>query len=169
MKKRVSTKKFLIAALCVAAGITFQIAESAFDFFAVPGGKIGLANIITVVSIYLLGWKYATVIAAMRALLGCLLYGGVGAVPYSFCGAVLSALCMAIVHKIAGSSISAVGISVLGAAVSSAAQVAVGAVIFSSFYLFTYLPVILLISLAGGICTGFGAKIILDRMVAKSL
>lgn len=169
MKNKTSTKKLLISAICVAAGITLQIAESAFDFFAVPGGKIGLANIITIVSLYILGGKYAAGIAFMRSVLGCVLYGGVSAMPYSVCGAVFSAACMSALYYKAGEKLSAVGLSVAGAAASSAAQIAVGAVIFSNAYLFTYLPVILLVSLAGGICTGFGSKLILDRVVGRNL
>ena len=169
MRNKISTKKLLISAICVAAGITLQIAESAFDFFAVPGGKIGLANIITIVSLYILGGKYATGVAFMRSVLGCVLYGGAGAMPYSVCGAVFSAVCMSVLYYKTRGKLSAVGLSVAGAAASSMAQIAVGTVIFSNPYLFTYLPVILLVSLAGGICTGFGAKLILDRMVGRDL
>ena len=65
-----------------------QIAESMFDIFVVPGGKIGLANIATLLGIFIFGGANGTVIAFLRALLGCILYGGVPAMPYSISGAV---------------------------------------------------------------------------------
>lgn len=156
-------KKTVITALLVCIGIVLQIAESMFDIFVVPGGKIGLANIATLLGIFIFGGANGTVIAFLRALLGCILYGGVPAIPYSISGAVLSALCMWGLKEAFYPRLSCVGISVLGAFVHNAAQIAVAVVIFQSAKLFTYLPVLVIIGTLGGILTGVGAKVFLRK------
>ena len=162
--KMTGSKKLIIMALCIAIGIVLQIVESMLDIFAVPGGKIGLANIATLIDMFILGGANAAAVSILRSFLGCLLYGGVPAMPYSVSGAVLSALCMWLLKAALYPKMSTVGISVVGAFVHNAAQIAVAAVIFQNGYLFTYLPVLALVGIAGGLATGFGAKVFLNKV-----
>ena len=161
--KMTGIKKTVITALLVCIGIVLQIAESMFDVFIVPGGKIGLANIATLIGIFIFGGANGTVIAFLRALLGCILYGGVPSMPYSISGAVLSALCMWGAKEVFYPKLSCVGISVIGAFVHNVAQIAVATVVFESAKLFTYLPVLVIIGTFGGILTGVGTKAFLRK------
>ncbi len=163
VSKMTEAKKTVITALLVCVGIVLQIAEGMFDIFVVPGGKIGLANVATLLGIFIFGGARGTVIAFLRALLGCILYGGVPAMPYSISGAVLSALCMWGLKKAFYPRLSCIGISALGAFVHNGAQIVVAAVIFQSAKLFTYLPVLVIIGTLGGILTGIGTKVFLRK------
>lgn len=162
--KMTKTQKILIIALSAAVGIVLQIVESMFDVFSVPGGKLGLANIATLVDLFLLGGKSATAVAILRSFLGCMLYGGVPAMPYSVSGAVLSALCMWVVKNRFYPKVGPVGISVLGAVTHNAAQIAVAAGVFWNLHLFSYLPVLVIMGTVGGVVTGFGAKAFLNKV-----
>lgn len=155
--KMTRTRKIAIAALLVSIGTVLQIVENMFDFFTVPGGKIGLSNIATLLCLFIFGGKESVLVAFLRAVLGSMLYGGAAALPYSLCGAVLSALCMWGLKAAFFPRLGQIGISVLGAAVHNAAQVAVAAVIMGSLKIFSYLGVLLICGTLGGIVTGAGA------------
>ncbi len=154
-----SSRRIVTIALLVCIGVVLQITESMFSVFSVPGGKIGLANISAIICLFLLGGKNSVLVAFLRSLLGCLLYGGVMAMPYSVSGAVLSALCMWGLKSAFYPKLSKIGISVLGAFVYNLAQIAVAVLIFKSLSLFSYLPVLIIIGTIGGAVTGFGAEI----------
>ncbi len=157
------SKKIVITALMVSVGIVLQIVESMFDIFAVPGGKLGLSNVATLVDIFILGGGNGVLVAFLRSFLGCILYGGVPAMPYSVCGAVFSALCMWGLKSAFYPKLSHVGISVLGAFVHNTAQIAVAVAIFKSTSLLSYLPVLVIIGTIGGAATGYGAKIFCQK------
>ncbi len=152
-------RKTVIIALLTAVGIVLQIAESMFNVLAVPGGKIGLANISALLCLFIIGGKSSVLVALLRSFLGCILYGGVMAMPYSVGGAVLSALCMWAVKRAFYPKLGFAGISVLGAFVYNLAQIIVAVIIFKSVSLFSYLPVLTVIGTAGGVVTGASAMI----------
>lgn len=158
VSKMTAAEKTVVTALLVCVGIVLQIAESMFDIFSVPGGKMGLANIATLICLFIFGGGRGVLVAFLRALLGCMLYGGVPAMPYSINGAVISALCMWGLKTFFYPKLSQIGISVIGAFAHNAAQITVAAVIFSNMKLFSYLPVLTVIGTAGGIVTGVGAR-----------
>lgn len=159
ISKMTTAKKLVITALMISLGTTLQVIESMFNVFAVPGGKIGLANIVTVIDIFLLGGMNGTVVAILRGFLGAVLYGGISAMPYSVCGAMFSALVMWGGKKAFYPKLGVVGISVIGAFFHNLAQVTVASLIFKSPYLFMYLPVLTIVGTIGGILTGLGAQL----------
>ncbi len=156
--KMTPIRKTVIMAFLVCVGIVLQLVESMFDIFIVPGGKVGLANIASVICLFIFGGANSVMVAFLRAVLGCLLYGGVMAMPYSVGGAVLSALCMWGLKAWLYPRLSQIGISVLGAFAHNTAQILVAVAIFKNVRLFTYLPVLIIIGTVGGVVTGIGAK-----------
>ena len=161
--KMTNGSKIIITALMVSVGIVLQIVESMFDVFAVPGGKLGLSNMATLIDIFILGGGNGVLVAFLRSLLGCILYGGVPAMPYSISGAVLSALCMWGLKSAFYPKLSQIGISVMGAFVHNTAQILVAVIIFKSTSLLSYLPVLVIIGTLGGVATGYGAKIFCQK------
>lgn len=131
----------------------------------VPGAKLGLANIITLVTLAILGWREGLVVVVLRVMIGSLLGGtflGVGFL-LSFSGAVFSLLVMnGLFRSVPGLSV--VGVSVGGAAAHNLAQVAVAAKLTQTPYLYYYLPVLLLISVPTGIFTGVSAKTVMNYL-----
>ena len=59
-------------------------------YSAVPGIKLGLANIAVIFALYSVDPKSAALISLVRVALSALLFGSVMSVIYSFAGAVLS-------------------------------------------------------------------------------
>lgn len=122
---------------------------------AVPGGKLGIANSVTVIVLYIFGALPAMAVSIVRVMVSCMLYGGFSAFMYSFAGAVVSTAAMICARRFLNDKISPVGISVLGAACHNAAQVAVAWGIIRSGALVWYLACLLLIALISGTACGW--------------
>ncbi len=164
------TKKLVLTAIFVAAGIVLQVAEQMLPLMqTIPGGKLGLANVVSAVGILLFGGGYGISIAVIRSLLGCLLFGGISALPYSLCGAVLSSCVMSILICNQQKLLSMIGIGIIGASVHNIAQILVASLILSNGYLWTYLPVLLLLSLFSGSVVGTCAAKLKNYFAAHKL
>jgi heptaprenyl diphosphate synthase len=134
-----------------------------------PGGKLGLANVVTVAVVMRYGLRDALVVAVLRALLGSLLGGTFLTMGFflSLSGAVVSAAGMGLAYLIFGSRLSAVGLSLLGALLHNLAQLTVASLLARHFGLFVHLPYLMLMAIPTGYFVGvIGA--LLGRYLAQS-
>ncbi len=166
MKKTFTPKNIGIMALFVSIGIILQYVESRILISPVPGGKLGLSNIVTIINIFIFGGGNAVIISILRAFLGTFLTGGVTALPYSIVGAFFATLTMCFVKKYLYPKVSMVGMSILGACAHNIAQLAVASIVFGSVYLFSYLPMLFVVALVSGTVTGVGAQIFGKRILS---
>ncbi len=158
-------RKILIIALLSGGGAILGIVESMLPILpAIPGGKLGLANIVTVSALYILGGWETILISIVRTVVSSALYGGFNAFIYSFSGALLSTIVMIGIKKMLNNKVSSVGISVAGAATHNIAQVAVAWCIVRSSALLPYLAFLIAISLISGVCTGVIARECVKRI-----
>ncbi len=156
-------KKTAIFALCVALAFTLSFLESLIPIqIGVPGVKLGLANCVVLAALYLLGKKEAFCISMLRILLAGLLFSGAFSLVYSFAGGILSFLVMCFAMK--SKKLSAVGVSVLGAAVHNVGQIAVAALVMQTPRIVYYLPVLLLSGAVSGVLVGFLSGIVISRL-----
>lgn len=159
MQMRLRTKRMVLCAVFVALGVGLQIVESMVPLpVNLPGGKLGLANITTLILLYSFGGKTAFVCAVLRPFLGSLLYGGVSAMLYSVTGSLTALFVMLAVRHAGRGRFSPIGVSIAGAVSHNAAQTAVAAVLLSNVWIFTYLPILAIAACITGIFTGYAAK-----------
>lgn len=116
-----------------------------------PGVKLGLANIATLVALYALGWQKAIPIVVVRCFLGAL-FGGLTGILFSLTGGLLSLGVMAACKKIPVFSI--YGVSILGAAAHNIGQIFAAMALMGSVYVWAYLPYLLFIAIFTGTATG---------------
>ncbi len=153
------TKKITLYALLCAIGLTLGFFESTvFAFAVIPGGKIGLANIVTMVAFCLFSFGNALGFGLVRSLLSALLYGGMTSFFYSGAGTFLSLLFMYLTKKILKNRVSEVGISVVGALFFNIGQLTVCALVLNSIDVFRYFPALGIISSLAGAVTGTISK-----------
>ncbi len=126
----------------------------------VPGVKLGLANIVTVAALYYFGALPALITAVLRCLLGALFGGGVSALLFSLCGALLSLAVMSLASRVKGLSV--YGICLLGAAFHNVGQICAAALVLGAGAVY-YLPYLLLVSLLTGTVTGLISSGVLSR------
>ena len=163
--RKFTSSEICIMAVFVACGLVLQYIESYIAITSVPGGKIGLANIVSIINIFMFGGWNALIISILRAFLGALLSGGISAVLYSVAGAFLSTLVMWGCKKFFYPKVSMIGMGILGAVFHNIAQCCVAAIMFSSVYVFSYLPFLILFALISGAITGYSAKLIDGRFL----
>lgn len=130
--------------------------------FAAPGVKLGLANVVIVAAMYLLGLKKALVINVVRVLLAGAMFTGLSAMMYALAGALTSFLVMLLVMR--SHAFSIIGVSVAGALTHNAAQYTLAALIVHTAGLLSYLPVLMVSGVVTGIVVGTVAYAIVQRL-----
>lgn len=155
-----------------ALALVLYVAESFIPVpFMVPGAKLGLANIVTLVVIVLSGTADAFVVVVLRTFLGSLLSGALTSFAFSIVGGALATAVMSVAHKRLGSVFGLVGVSVLGAISHNIGQLFVAGVVVGTMGVYSYLPVLLVAGIATGYFVGIAAGFVLrflTRALAKS-
>ena len=163
---RFPIKKLTAAAMTVALGLALQLIESLVPLpINLPGGKLGLANMAILTVIPLFSPLAAVGISLIRAALGSLLFGGGISFLYSLSGAALSSLIMVWAYR--SGRVGFPGIGMLGAAAHNTAQVLVAVAIFGNGYLFSYLSVLLVISVITGGFTGYAVGLLYKKGIKE--
>ena len=141
--------------------ITFALVIHIVESFIptpIPGAKLGLANVITLMAFILYGLNSALLVSGIRTVLGSFFAGNfLGTGFYlSFSGAMISTLVMAVgIYLWRKDRLSLVAVSIMGAVAHNITQVLIAALILASPYLITtYLPILLLLALPTGFFTG---------------
>ncbi len=130
--------------------------------FAVPGIKLGLANLVTIVAMFKLGLKPAILISLGRIVLSGILFGNITIIIYSLAGAGLSIIVMFIVKKIKAFSVT--GISICGAVSHNMGQIIVAAVVMENANILYYMLVLCITGAVAGTFIGILASIILKSI-----
>ncbi len=157
------TKKLTVMALTVSVAMVLSFVESQIPaFVAVPGIKIGLANIAVVFALYRLGWKEAAGISLVRVLLVSLLFGSAASLFYSLAGAVLSLAGMGIMKKTG--RFTEIMVSVTGGVLHNIGQIAMASLILETDALRYYLPFLLVSGIAAGVVVGLVAAVLVRRI-----
>lgn len=151
--------KLVFISLLVAQALVLNIFERMIPVpFITPGAKLGLANIITVVAIYMLTLKETTLIVVLRVVLATFLGGTLSSFFYSMSGGLLSMLAMYLVKVIGRDKVSIIGVSIIGAVFHNIGQVLIAAIIIQNLKIAGYLPVLLVAGVGTGIFVGVTAK-----------
>lgn len=148
----------LIALAMVLSFIESQIPA----FIAVPGMKLGLANIAVVFALYSLGFREALGISLIRVLLSAILFGSAVSGLYSAAGAILSLIGMALLKKTG--FFGTVGVSVSGAVLHNLGQIGIACFILRTQALVYYLPFLILSAVVAGIVIGIIAAVLVERL-----
>lgn len=154
------TEEIAYVSVLTALGIIFSYLESLLPIFtAVPGIKLGLANIVTLYALYTFGFKQAFIISILRIVVVSFLFGSVLTLLYSTAGGLLSLLGMFFLKKTKLLSITAV--SIIGAILHNLAQFALSCIILKTFALKYYLIAMLFFAVVSGTVIGIlSSKII---------
>ena len=158
-----NTKRLTTLSITVAVAMVLSYLESQIPVFvAIPGIKIGLANIAVIFSLYKLGEREAIIISGVRVALISLLFGNTATFIYSIAGAALSLVLMIILKKL--TPLHAVAISVVGGVMHNVAQIAVAGIMLRTDVLIYYLPFLLLSGIIAGIVVGVAGAMLVERI-----
>lgn len=131
-------------------------------YFGVPGIKLGLANLVVVVMLYLRGWKEAALISLLRILLAGFLFGNPFSILYSLGGGLLSFAVMLLLKKT--EKFQMVSVSVAGGIFHNIGQLLVASAAVENYHLFYYAPVLLAAGFVTGLLIGILAQELAGRL-----
>lgn len=158
------TKKLAVLALLTATALIIFVVESLLPTFVpIPGVKLGLSNIITVCVLFLFGRKQALAVLLVRVVLGSILTGQTGALPYSLSGGLLSLLAVGLLRPLFSHRQLWIA-GMLGAVFHNVGQMAVAVILTQTVSLLVYLPVLILCGLFTGLFTGLCAQFLWTRL-----
>lgn len=160
LKMKMDMKRLTVCAVLTSLALVMSLAESLFPvplLIPVPGIKPGLANVVTVFAIYMLSPMETILIILLRCLVTGLFTGPVPFL-FSLTGALLAYGMMQLLYLGQERWFSPAGISIGGAVMHNAGQVAVASFLMKDTGLFfSYLPALMLVAVFTGALTGIAA------------
>ena len=158
MVRRITRAGLLAAAGLILAWLEHLLLPS----IAVPGVKLGLANLSTLLALYALSPLDALAVSVARVLLSGFLFGSMASLIYALSGALLSLGGMCLLKRLPVFSV--VGVSAAGGCLHNVAQLAVAACMAPGSGLGAYLPVLVIAGTLTGTVNGLLARMVLDRV-----
>ena len=163
---RNNTKKLTALALTVSFALILSFIESRIPaFVAIPGIKVGLANIAVIFTLYKFGIKEAVTVSLIRVLLVSTLFGNPISLIYSVCGATLSLGIMILLKKL--TPLTTVTVSVCGGVMHNIGQIATASFMLGTNVVTYYLPFLLLSGTIAGVVVGVAAGSLINRIDLK--
>ncbi len=161
--KKENVRRLCTLALCIAVAMILSYLESLFPLsIAVPGVKLGFANIAVVFVLYRFGAKEAVIVSVLRILWLALLFGNGMTLLYSLCGAALSLCGMVLLKRL--DRFSEVGVSIAGGVLHNVGQITVAAILMDTAQIVYYLPVLVISGVVAGVVIGVIAAVLVKRV-----
>ena len=156
------TKKVAMLGLSIALAMIMSYIEALVPLsFAVPGIKMGLANIVIIFVLYKIGTKEAILVSLIRVILVSLLFSNVMAMAYSIAGAVLSLSVMWLLKKT--DRFSFVGVSIAGGIMHNVGQIIMAVILLGTEQIALYLPVLIITGTVTGVVIGIVSGLVINR------
>ncbi len=160
---KMNSKKTSLYGMLLALAMILSYVEAIIPInIGVPGVKLGLPNIVTVIGLYSIGPVPTLIISALRILLVSILFGNTMTLAYSVSGFVLSLVTMVLLMKIGGFQRTV--ISVTGGVMHNVGQLIAAILLLHSEVLLYYLPVLMVAGVVAGAVIGLVSGLITDRI-----
>ena len=161
------TRRVALCGVLCALALVFGYIEHLLPLpIGIPGVKLGLANLVTLLLLYLTDAKTAFSVNLIRILLSGLLFGSAVSLSYSLAGGLLAFFAMLLIKKLGCFSI--VGVSVCGGIAHNVGQMAVAAFLVSELRILLYLPILLIAGTLTGFLLGLCGTLILKRYQSQN-
>ncbi len=156
-------RKLTSLSLLTAIALTIFMVEAQIPALVpIPGIKMGLANIVTVFTVFAIGSKEAAAVLFVRIFLGAVFAGNFSTIFYSAAGGAAAILVTIGLKKVLTRKQLWVA-GTLGAIAHSVGQMAMAILLTSTPGLAAYLPVMILVSILSGSFTGLCAQFLVNR------
>ena len=160
---RNNTKKLTMLAMMISFALILSYVESRVPaFVAIPGVKVGLANIAVIFVLYKMGTKSAIVISLVRVVVVSMLFGSAVSLIYSLMGAIFSLTVMVLLKKL--TPLKEVTVSVSGGIMHNVGQIVAASFLLETNVVVYYLPFLILSGTIAGIVIGAAAALLIKRV-----
>lgn len=128
----------------------------------VPGIKLGLANLVTIIALYLMSTRDALIVSVLRVIIMGALFGSGFSTIYALCGALCAWAAMAALKR--GDMFHIITVSAMGGVCHNIAQLAVAQFITRTPALILYMPILAISGLVTGVIIGTASQTMLTRL-----
>ena len=164
MKNR--TKRLTMLAMTISFALILSFVESRIPaFVALPGVKVGLANIAVIYALYQFGVKEAITVSILRVFIVSMLFGSIASLIYSVSGAFLSLTVMILLKKL--TPLTEIAVSVCGGVMHNIGQIAAASFMLNTNVIVYYLPVLLVTGSIAGVVIGIASALLIKRVRVK--
>lgn len=162
-KQTITTKTLAFYALMIALAMILSYLEMLVPpFFAIPGMKLGLTNLVVLIMLYSRGAKSAMFINLVRILLVSLLFGSGVSFIYSLAGGLLSGLVMILLKRTGKFSI--VAVSIAGGVSHNIGQILAAVLLLNTTSIAWYLVALWFTGTASGTVIGILGGILCKKL-----
>lgn len=163
---RNNTRRLTSLALTVSFALILSFVESRIPaFVAIPGVKVGLANIAVIFTLYKFGICEAIAVSGVRVVLISMLFGSPISLLYSLAGAALSLAVMFLLKTL--TPLGEVTVSVSGGVMHNIGQIGMASIMLGTNVVTYYLPFLLLSGTIAGIAVGVASALLIKRVDLK--
>ena len=166
--KYFSAKRLATLAVLSAMGLIMFIVESLFPPLILPGAKMGLSNIFSMLAVFLLGPTDAFVLVVVRTVLGSMFTGNMSTLMYSLTAGLVSVIVSSILTQFVYPRVSIVSISVVSAVLHNLTQNVVFCLVSNTPQMVLYMPWLALLGVLAGIIVGFAVWFILKMIPTRT-
>lgn len=157
------TKRLTIYGILIALALVLSYVESLVPaFFAVPGMKLGLTNVVVVIALYKMDVKSAVIINFVRIALVAVMFSNGASFLYSLAGGILSMLVM-IVLKLTG-KVQMATVSSFGGIFHNVGQMIMAIILLGTTAIGYYLAILWFVGLITGLIIGVIAAEVVKRL-----
>ncbi|MCH5157255.1 MAG: Gx transporter family protein [Clostridiales bacterium] len=162
-----SARRVATLAVLTAMGLIMFMVESLFPPLFLPGAKMGLSNIFSLLTVIVLGPAEAIILVVIRTTLGSIFTGNVSTLMYSLTAGLVSVIVSVILVEFVYPKVSIVAISVVAAVMHNLTQNVVFCLVSNTPEMFGYMPWLALLGVVAGIIVGFAVWFILRAVPTK--
>ena len=149
--------------LMASLALIFSYVEAIIPYNpGIPGIKLGIANVVTVIALYRFGPKDAVAVSIIRVVIAGLLFNGLFGMLYSLAGAALSLAGMIMLKKTGLFSVT--GVSMAAGVLHNLGQLLMAAALIEDLRIFFYFPVLMFSGIAAGILVGIISALVLRAL-----
>ena len=158
------TRKLALMALLTAIALTIFVIEAQIPApVPIPGVKLGLANIITLIAMCLLGKKEAGAVLLVRVLMGAMFAGSPSTLLFSAVGGLFAYLTMCLTVGLFGEDRLWI-VSALAGLAHNAGQLLTCALVVKTPGVFAYAPILAVSGVITGVFTGLAAMYLIRAL-----
>ena len=128
----------------------------------IPGIKLGLANLVTIIAFYLEGRKCGWIVSLTRICLSALLFGNLYSFAFSVAGGILSLIVMTVL--LSSEKFSMTAISCAGGVAHNIGQIIAAAVMMKAGLVLLHIPYLMIGGIISGIIIGIIGSMIIGRI-----
>lgn len=166
--KYFGAKRLATLSVLTAMGLIMFMVESLFPPLFLPGAKMGLSNIFSMLALYLLGPVEAFVLIVVRTVLGSMFTGNMSTLMYSLTAGIVSVVVSSVLVEFVYPRVSIVAVSIVSAVMHNLTQNVVFCLVSNTPQMFSYMPWLALLGVLAGIIVGFAVWFILKMVPTRT-